>query len=45
MIESADQRFGLALGALGTGRICVIYSAAVCLHFSTKVAVRFSAMR
>jgi acyl-CoA oxidase len=45
MIESADQRFGLALGALGTGRVCVIYSAVACLQFSTKVALRFSAMR
>lgn len=44
-IESADQRFGLSLGALGTGRILVIKSGPTILQLGLKIALRFSAMR
>jgi len=44
-IESADQRFGLMLGALGTGRIFVIIAATVYLEACIKISLRFSAMR
>ena len=44
-IESADQRFGLSLGALSQGRILVIFSSCCSLEACLKIAVRFSAMR
>lgn len=44
-IQSPDQRFGLMLGALGSGRICVIFAATGYLEACVKIALRFSAMR
>ena len=44
-IESADQRFGLQLGALSSGRILLISAAASGLQYALKIALRFAAMR
>jgi len=44
-IKSDDQRFGLQLGALSSGRILVISAAAGGLQYALKIALRFSAMR
>jgi acyl-CoA oxidase len=45
MIENPDHRFGLQLGALGTGRILVIYSSTTAMEACIKIALRFAAMR
>lgn len=44
-IESADQRFALQLGALGTGRIMVLLSSVLAIDMAIKIAIRFAAMR
>jgi len=44
-IESADQRFGLSLGALSSGRILLIAGSQFGLQYALKIALRFSAMR
>ncbi|CDW72715.1 peroxisomal acyl-coenzyme a oxidase 3 [Stylonychia lemnae] len=44
-IESADQRFGLSLGALSAGRILLINGSSVGLQYALKIALRFAALR
>jgi acyl-CoA oxidase len=44
-IESSDQRFGLQLGALSSGRILLINAAVTGLNYALKIALRFAAMR
>lgn len=45
LIESPDHRFGMQLGALGTGRILVILASSCFLEVCLRITVRFSAMR
>jgi acyl-CoA oxidase len=45
LIENPDHRFGMQLGALGTGRILVLLSSASFLETCLRIAVRFAAMR
>lgn len=44
-IESADQRFGLSLGALSSGRILLISGSASGLLYALKIALRYAAIR
>lgn len=44
-IKSADQRFGLSLGGLSTGRIILIQNMISSLASGLKIAIRFAALR
>lgn len=45
LIESPDHRFGMQLGALGTGRILVILASSAFLEVCLRIAIRFACMR
>lgn len=44
-IKSSDQRFGLQLGALSSGRILLMQGAMVSLSSACQIAIRYSTMR
>ena len=44
-IQSPDQRLGLSLGALSSGRILLINGGTATLQYALKIALRFAAMR
>lgn len=44
-IENDDQRFGLSLGALSSGRILLIFAGSSGLNYALKIALRFAAIR
>ena len=44
-IKSADQRFGLAMGGLSTGRIILISNMIAGFQNALKIALKFSVLR
>jgi acyl-CoA oxidase len=45
LIENPDHRFGMQIGALGTGRVFVLLTSACFLETCLRIAVRYACMR